>query len=268
MSALARWLGAVAVLAGCGRFGFPQGGPDGGVGVDGDVTTDAAGDASTDLDGAVEDGPLAVTCPEFAILCDDFESGDLAQWTRLELIGPAALEVNTTSPRTGAFALEATFSSSATNDGAAAPALRFPPVTTGMLATRIWINLASPLQEFSLVTVFRNHLNDRYASAGGNNTADWVSTEESASGLTDHHSTTPTPPLATWTCVELVYTFPTVPTPGRIQVFVDDAAVVDVTADDTAPAFTEVMIGIARGDEGGFHVFVDDVVIADQRIGC
>jgi hypothetical protein len=41
-----------------------------------------------------------------------------------------------------------------------------------------------------------------------------------------------------------------------------------VPANDATAAFTEVQVGIARGDEAGFHVFVDDVVIAEQRIGC
>jgi hypothetical protein len=265
---LAPWLCAV-VLAGCGRFGFPQGGPDAAdPGPDGDTPpADAGADGPPGID-AMTDAPMAVTCPPDATLCDGFESGDLAQWTRLEMFGPAMMEVNAVRPRTGQLGLEASVDSAATDDSAAAPTLRFPAMTTGTLATRLWFNLDAPLEAFNLLIVFRNHQTGRYVSAGGDNNGNWVSTEASPGGLFDHLTTVATPPLATWQCVELVYTFPAAPNPGRIQLFVADTELVDVTADEASPAFTEVQIGIARGDEAGFHVFVDDVVIDDQRILC
>jgi hypothetical protein len=257
----------VVVLAGCGRFGFPHGGPDaGGDPIDGGVAADAAADATAG-DAADVDAPPMAACPGFATLCEGFEGADLTQWTRLELYGPAMAEINGVRPRTGALGLEATVDAAATDDSAAAPTLRFPAITTGTLATRIWFNLDAPLEAFNLLVVFRNHQTGRYATAGGNNPGNWVATEQTPGGLFDHNSTIATPPLATWTCVELVYTFPG-PQAGRIQLYVDDVAVVDVPANDATAAFTEVQVGIARGDEAGFHVFVDDVVIAEQRIGC
>lgn len=55
---------------------------------------------------------------------------------------------------------------------------------------------------------------------------------------------------------------------GRVQVFVDEASVLDVAALAPSPTYDKVAVGAVRTDEIGFRGFVDDVVIADRRIGC
>src|SRR5690606_19864837 len=97
-----------------------------------------------------------------------------------------------------------------------------------------------------------------YVTAGGNNDTNWVSTENDATVSVDHHSATATPGLDVWTCVELVYAF-TPPGAPRVELYVNDAQVLDVASVHVAPSFDEVRIGIVRADSAGFSLFIDDV---------
>jgi hypothetical protein len=44
--------------------------------------------------------------------------------------------------------------------------------------------------------------------------------------------------------------------------------VIDVAPADVIPSFDKVVSGATRADAAGYHVIVDDVVIAHQHIGC
>jgi hypothetical protein len=122
-----------------------------------------------------------------------------------------------------------------------------------------------PLTKFNLVFTEANLSTGQFVTAGGNNSAQWVSSDQNSGGtLVDHNSTVPTA-VAHWTCVETVIT---IGSPSKVQLFVDGAQVVSATLNDTAPAYTETQIGLTRADQGGDTLYVDDVAIATARIGC
>lgn len=239
----------LVVVGGCGRVRFE--------GVDTDGATS---------DAAAPDPPVT-GCPTFALFCDDFELGNLGRWSGTVTRESGTVEVVGTRARSGSFALHSTVDADPSEIGAANPFLRIAPQTTGVIAVRQWINLASPLSGFSLVSMLVDDPATNYLAVGGDNSGNWVSTEESDAGQFDHRTTVETPGNDVWTCVELVFTFPGAGT-GRVQIFVDDAEILDVESMDPAPEFEEVHVGITRGDEAGFRAFTDDVVIASQRIGC
>lgn len=243
------------LTAGCGRLAFES--HDSGL-----------ADAPPARDGDAADAADALSgCPSGAILCDDFEIGDLSRWSGLLLDGPATLDVNGTRVHTGMFALDAAVGPAASDGGNAVPYLHLATArSTGVLAVREWLSLDSTLQLFNMMIVMHNEGTNQFVAAGGNNVGDWVVTDDDGNGPTiDHQSTSPTPAVGTWTCVELVYSFPPV---NRIELFVDDTRVLDAVPSDAAPAFTDFQVGVGRADMTGMHVYVDDVVIADHRIGC
>lgn len=240
------------VLAGC-RLNFDALPPDG-------VVDDGAVDSPL-LDG---ESPPPGGCPSFAVFCDDFESGNTSRWDTTVLDGPATLVVSTMRARSGTFALEAQVGPDDQDAGEASLVRAIPPHSTGVLAARLWINLAAPLRYFNLVFDFRAQAGE-YVTIGGDNNGNWVSTENDGTIAFDHLTTTPTPPLDTWTCVELVYSF----TPStRIQFYVNDGIVLDAPSVHDAPSLDEVRIGVTRADMLGFTVYVDDLAVATQRIGC
>lgn len=229
-------------FAGCGRLGFdPLAGSDG-------------------------DGGISA-CPSFALFCDDFESGDLSRWARTSISGTSTVTVAAGVGRTGSFGLDAQNRPN-TGGGAASSAVRRAPSATGMIAVRSWNKLMTPLRNYNLVLEFRDRASGDFTTAGGNSVANWVSTEIRApsSSVIDHASSVPVPNTGTWVCVEMTYTHE--PAPGRVQVFVNDAMVLD-TPSLGSTAFDEVGVGVIRGDQAlGLHVYVDDVVVADRYIGC
>ena len=139
--------------------------------------------------------------------------------------------------------------------------------TTGTIAIKSWVNLATPLNNYSLVYVLRNTATGQYVTLGGDGKtpANWVTSDNTTGNvLTDHPGTVPVPPLDTWVCVEFVFDFAT----RRVRGYVDGALVVEAIENDAAPAYADIAVGAPRAQPAGFHVFVDDVVIANQRIGC
>lgn len=238
-------------LVGCGRIGFAPGSNGG--------------------DGSPPGETVAPSCPAFALLCDDFESGDLATWTRVDTGQGGTAVVTTARAHAGTHALEADGPPQATSGAQGAPTLRFAAMTSGVLAVREWIDLMVPMQRFDLVAEMQTLSPLQYITAGGDDNAVWASSELGPPGNVgpDHTSTTATPAVGTWACLEMVYTFASGASNATIQLFVDEMPVLDAPANDSNGAtYNEVAIGIPRADKAGFHVFVDDVVIAPQRIHC
>lgn len=234
----ALWSTLVLLALGCGRVGFET-----------------------------DEIPTPAACPASAILCDDFESGGLERWSGIFDEGEATVSVSGARVRSGALALDAAVAAAESGGGGAAARLFIAAQSRGAIAVRQWINPASPLSSFSLVAALLDD-NGAYITAGGNNDGKWVATEEGGAGQFDYHTEVRTPPENTWTCVELLFTFPQLGEPARIQIFVDDAEVLSIAAADPAPEYTQVQVGVARSGRPGFHVFVDDVVIATERVGC
>jgi hypothetical protein len=243
-----RWQLAVCALAGCGRIGF------------GDVNT---GDG----------GSIGDARPCTALLCDDFETGDLSKWSSPTVSMNATAVVNTKRPRGGLFGLEATIPASSSGGGIAAACLAYAPQASGVLAVREWINTPVPLVNFDLVAgvidqpACQATSPLRYATVGCDFSGMWVSTEFSpVGGQVDHVTTTPCAPIGQWTCIELDYVFGG--PPPRIRVFVNDATVIDAAASDPTPSFSAATVGVQRAEAAGYQVFVDDVVIDTKHIGC
>lgn len=236
------------VAVGCGRVGF-------------DETSDANATSND-----VSDGPRA--CAPAAIACDDFESGDLTRWTSLTRFGPgtAVAQAQTARVHAGGFALEARYEATV-SAGVVAPNLTLsPPRSAGVLAVRQWINTPVTLTDYNLILRIKTAGDMNYTSVGGNNAGEWVISEyRNGSPTVDTPAGVATPMLDTWVCVELVFTFGSSPT---VQLLVDDVKLLEVLAETPSPTYDQVEVGIIRGALTGFHIFVDDVVIATQPIGC
>ena len=248
------WFAAVVALApACGRIGFDAGGID---------PTGDGGNTSGDTmfgDGA------AGACPAFALMCDDFESGALTKWTRLEQVGLGTSGLQTNTTRSGTFAFAGNKMPSG-NSGAQALVLDLTPQTTGVISVRQWIYAMDPIEDFDLVASVKNADDQNYTAVGGDAAGLWVVSEMRNGGATVDTSTSiATVGPSTWTCVELVFTFGS---PPQVQVFVNDTMIVTMPGDTPSPTYDAVTVGAVRGDQLGFHVLVDDVVIAHQRIGC
>ena len=231
------------VAAGCGRFSFDP----------------LTGDGGTSGDGGGG-------CPAFAIFCEDFESGSLLpRWPTVETAGNGTATITTARPHGGARSLEATVpnTGSSGNGAAVAP---IGPFSSGTLAVREWVNATVPIENFDLVSGFGDANVKNYTTVGGDNVGNWVISEARTGNTmpTDSSSTTPTT-ANTWVCVELVFTFGSTP---HTEVFVNDTQVLSTNSITPSPTFSYVRVGAVRGDNLGFHVFVDDVVVATQRIGC
>jgi hypothetical protein len=241
-------LAFVFAASACGRVGF-------------DPTGDGGGSAGDDVRG---DG-AAIGCPAAATFCDDFEGGSVAKWDRVTIIPDGGtVEVSLERPYSGSHALDANVP--ALMNGAQADiSLDVPVQTTGVLAARLWVYAVDTFTLFDGVLRFASSANaNQYLIVACGTTNQWAATERSpGSGITDHVSTAACGPNQ-WACVELVYSLDA----RHVALLVDGATVVDVTVDDPSPAFDRIDVGAVRAVMAGFRVFVDDVAIGPQRLGC
>lgn len=226
---------ALCVAAGCGRIAFDPVGGDG--------------------------GGSAPGCPAFAQFCDGFESGDFSQWTGSDVSPGGTIVATQERAHSGSFAFAGTMPMQ--SNGAAAAVLHdFAPISSGMLAVREWINTPVPIVAYDGVLDIYDVFQHYVLAAGDSNR--WVISENSPGGGLNNYYATPTPPLDTWTCIEVDVTF----SPPRFELFVDDTLALGMPAADPAPLYREISVGVARADLAGYSVFVDDVVQADRHIGC
>jgi hypothetical protein len=238
---------ALVVVVGCGRIGFDPTG-----------TTDAS---------------IVAGCPSTALLCDDFESGDVSRWTGTSMFTNASLTVDGQRPHGGAFALDATVPTEATSGGLAATCFAFPTIATGTLAFRAWVNFGDAQLEFDSFMALWSLPSCvdpdpvEYVNVACDSNGMWDLTDDNSvpNGPIDHPGTTACPPPGVWSCVELDYNFGP---PARMQLYVNDAIVVDDAPADPTPSFVEAATGITRAIMSGSHVFVDDVVVDRRHIGC
>jgi hypothetical protein len=208
---------------------------------------------------APADGP-AVGCTGLA--CDDFESGDLSAWAINRSQSGLTVVLSTAQAHSGTQSVE-TLVPPLTVSGQSAYVFRTsPPPLQGVMAARAFVLAPQPIADFSGVMIFRNAAS--YAILTGDSTRRWTVTEQTTTSMLVDHRSSATAVQDRWTCVEMNYTFQ----PPHIELYVDDQRVLDLAAVEPAPAYTEVGIGVTRAPIGGFHVFVDDVVIADKHIGC
>ncbi len=240
------WLAAAGLVAGCGRFGFaPRPQADAHVAVDG---------ASYDV------SPM--NCPAFAVFCDDFESGDLSRWADMDEAGNGSVTVTSSMAHSGTFALHGV-GPAAMAGGTAGNVLRPNAIVSGPIAIREWMYAPQPMIGFDAVLQL-GLPSTGYLLVAGDSVGNWVVDEDVDLNIYDNYSSDPAP-VGVWTCIELDFNYPP---SGHFQLFVNDVSEVDVLSQDPAPAYTEISVGVIRAEPAGWDVFVDDVVVAQQHIGC
>jgi hypothetical protein len=249
-------LGLLA-LASCGRFGFEAASlPSDSAGVNDGKTGDGTGIGDDGGNGA---------CPAFAIFCEDFESGSLAQWPMTELVGAgASATITAARPHAGTRSLEAQVPP-AGSSGAACLTGPIGTHSSGVLATRAWVYGPVSIQNFDLVLGLSDAANNNYTVVGGDNSVNWVGSEVRASGSPIDFSSTMQTTANQWLCVELVFMFGATP---HYDVYVDGTQVLSKNALTPSPTYNTLRVGAVRADNIGFHVFIDDVAVATQRVGC
>jgi hypothetical protein len=242
------------VIAGCGHLGFQT--SDGAVG---DGARDGARDSIDRTDVA------AAACPAFALFCDDFETGDVSRWTGTHLDPGVSLGIESATVHGGMYALQGTVPMGSTDGDAASVTKTFGDQSTGMIAVREWIYQVQPLNHFDGVMILEPVASGLPAVlVAGDGSTLWDVSEDS--GTSVDHGTTQTVATTMWTCVELDYTFGS---PSTIELYVADALVLQVAATDTATTFGRLFAGAARSSSVvGTNTIIDDVVIAQQHIGC
>jgi len=243
------WGVVLALACGCGRIGFQDRTGDGGA-------RDGTGD------GVVP----AEACPAFASFCDGFESGNLNAWSGSQATA-ATLTVQSSIVHSGHYALESvgqpstSFGADASHD--------FPTQTSGSIATREWVYAPQPLVQWEqlLAVLSGSANNDDYVTVLGNDNNIWMASEGDASAVLGNYlSTTPVAQSA-WVCVELDVMLAT--TGSTAVVYVADQEIVTATLVTPSPGYSSIRAGLWTGvSGGGATVYVDDVVVAAQHIGC
>jgi hypothetical protein len=242
-----RLIALAIALWGCGRLSFQTGDA-------------ASGDARGE--GPLTDAPLP--CPAFATFCDGFETGDITKWTDMNITTGATTIPTTAIVHSGTYALDATVPPGSNGDLAVVEH-RILTFTNGMLTLREWIYQPQPLIHFDNVLRFDQVAGPSYVTVGSDTIGAWDASEDSPSGGPLDHSSTPIVPVNRWTCVELDLTSGS---PNTIEVFVDDVSVISDSMLDTVLGYDDIAVGVPRAYNAGSRTIVDDVVIANQHIGC
>jgi hypothetical protein len=209
-------------------------------------------------------GPL---CPPGAYFCDDFEADDLStHWTALGVNQAGGRAERTTARAAhGVAALHAyaagTPSGTATLVGETYADEELTPIAPP-LALRANVLTPAPLAKYSMVLALYDAQNDGFA-IGGDDQGTWVVTEDQARAP-DHHGNQLPTTANQWHCVELV-----IDAAGQVSAYVDGDVAVPPFARQSAVAYSRLHVGIERTIvTGGIDVYVDDVALAAQRIGC
>lgn len=219
------------------------------------IDFDARGDAALPAHDAPRD-VSAITCPPDALVCDDFESGDLAKWSGMQIVdGPVAI---VTAPvHTGAHALSATVVPTGSSGDEAY--VYFTLGAQPFIAARAWFYLPDPLQDSEGVIYFVHAgAEDRYLEVLTDST--WQLTK--FDGALTASYTAAVPEQARWTCLELDWDR----VAGTATLIADGTAMTSSAFTDTT--VDRIGIGATRANAGGLRVFVDDAIVATSPIGC
>ena len=245
--------GALTILcllaAGCGRVGYS-------LGEDGDAGSDGGGAA---------DGSVAAGCGPSALFCDGFEAVTLVPPWQGTISDPGStLARATTGARAGEAALEASVTRERTSAFVYAPLS--PAPTDGSVYARAWFRFSSAaLWHLDFLTF------DSPDGAIGPLVLDGEIAAFNPLALGEIRSTAPlTVPLDTWVCVELHLGLDR--TAGVIDVWLDDALALHADGMTTIGAspvgLVRVGVSFAGAGQGPATVWVDEVVVATERIGC
>jgi hypothetical protein len=245
-------------VAACGRLDFGGRPHD-----DAATTDDAPSDGTRDT---MQRGDVGGGCPSFAVFCDDFESGTLAKWTGEDV--PSSQLVTTGAHYTGTYGLDSSVPPANGNGGEGdvyiAPGATY---ATGTLAIREWVY--SPAQLINYIGTLEVTLGPpataaQYIEVNADDAGTWALSEFGSAGLHDlgGHTGAAT---AQWTCVELVIELGSA---ASATVYVDGGVSAQGTLANAGDSYDTIAVGVTRANAAGFEVYIDDVVIATQRIGC
>jgi hypothetical protein len=251
LASIGLWLAAA-----CGRLGFGDAPHD-----DAPANDDAA--VATDGSAAADAGG---GCPSFALFCDGFESGDLSKWSGEDV--PASQLVTTGARYTGTYGLDSVVPSDmgagAEGDVYVAPGETF---ATGTLAVREWVYSPAPLINYIgtlELSLGAPATTLQYLEVNANDVGAWSLSEFGSAGLHDQPGSIDAE-TATWTCVELVVELGSA---ASATIYVDGTISTQGALTNVGDSYDHIAVGVTRANAGGFEVYVDDVAIATQRIGC
>lgn len=213
-------------------------------------------------DGAATDAASVFACPPFALFCDGFESGDISKWSGSSLATGATVTPTTTVVHSGSFALEAIMPSQQTGAGAKV----YDSVatqTTGQLALREYVFMPSQLSDYDGVIELSGAPLQYIGLYVGSDLMWAVSEDSSGGGLADYPIAVPAQP-GRWYCVELEVRFGS-PT---VTVYIDNTQVLMTPMADPGPLYNQAAGGMTRASIDGGDAIIDDVVVANQHIGC
>ena len=109
--------------------------------------------------------------------------------------------------------------------------------------------------------------NDDYVTVLGNDNNIWMASEGDASAVLGNYLSTTQVAQSAWVCVELDVMLAT--TGSTAVVYVADQEIVTATLVTPSPGYSSIRAGLWTGvSGGGATVYVDDVVVAAQHIGC
>jgi hypothetical protein len=231
---------------------------------DGAVPGDLGGD------GAMGDLRRGPACPTPNLFCDDFESGSTSKWNDVSVKGKTTLGVDGTQAFSGSFALDVTSQPNMVDLGVfqsenATVGLNMTPTGLPTLAARAYVRTATNPGSYALfMALFANTAG---WAVGVDGSGHWVVTQDQ--GNSPDLTTNVTMPLGQWVCVELIVDPPSVMNPaGRLRLLTDGSPIIDTTPSSfTAPTLFDVGLVRSPGNVSS-QVFIDDVVLANQPIGC
>ena len=250
-----------------------------------DVVSHEAADAPRDVRGDVaRDG--ATWCPPHALFCDDFETHDFSRWNRPSGFGAATLGIDSVEVYRGSYAAHASMTVDE-QDGSFVGSQRYeqkylPPLGSGTFAMRAYVYLAEPQADttafFALthqaagtpdsLVITIDCANQSPADCGG---TQGIAVTKSAFVM-DYHfvASTLLTPMA-WVCFEFVVAIEGSGT-GRVTLYQDNVPILDqttVTLDPGDPPYDAFDLGYTStpGTQAQ-DVYVDDLVLAKERVGC
>lgn len=215
------------------------------------------------------DAPTSIPepCPSFAIFCDGFESGNLSKWTGT--VTPAFEAVESTIVHTGHYALESDVPMEGGNGAEGAVYLQLAAPATGTFAVREYVFSTQPVNNYmgTLFLTDSTNPNGEYGEVIADDVGQWTFTEESATGGLHDHTGSIVSAGGVWTCIELVLELGSGGS-NNIELFIDRNSALTTPFLDPNPTYDNIAVGVTRAVAAGFTDYVDDIVVANQRIGC
>jgi hypothetical protein len=232
-----------------------------------DVIDDCPDRPDADQLCAPVDAGAMPACPSFALFCDSFESGDFSMWQYFSSGPDRFLMVDGLHPFHGLYSLHAGDVISAMPHGEKWVRKTITKLASGTLALRAYAYIDGTLgQTFDIMALIDANSGFGYEVMIGNR-GGVANLPLVLNGKTNVERVATSPIAgAEWHCFELL-----VDLAGKVHLFADGAEVVSFAenTDLSGNGYDAADVGDldSSGDSTG-SVFLDDVALATQRIGC